>query len=183
MRESRRRLVVAAALAAIAVAAARADGALELAPRTEPWREGERVAPAAREPGQLLALRAGARLGQVVLHERWFDFRGQPIAPGRYALVYALQPRLKEHVGADAVRDFALLVPAAFEDGQDAIAAARRVSGTPHPAVMALLPWVGEGDPPAELHEESPDRLVVFRTVASVTLGFVVLGRAPEPEL
>ena len=164
-------------------AAAWAGGPVELLPRTEPWAAAETIAPGAREAGQVFALHSGARLGEVVLGERWLDFRGQPIAPGRYGLRYALQPRLKEHVGADAIRDFALLVPLEAEAPSDWIAASRTVSGTAHPAVMALVAWQGAGPPPRELHEEDPNRLVLFRTVATVTLGFVVLGRAPRPEL
>lgn len=169
--------------AALAAAVALADGGIELRARKEPWRADETVAAAAREAGQELVLRSGARLGEVVLHETWRDFRGQRIAPGRYGLVYALQPRLKEHVGADAVRDFALLVPPDLDAPDDWLAVSRRVSGTTHPAVMALVPWRGEGEAPAELHEETPERQVLFRDVGGTALGFVVAGRAPEPDL
>jgi hypothetical protein len=168
---------------ALAVAASWADGPIELRPRTEPWTAAEALAPGAREPGQRFALLAGTALGEIVVVSTWLDFRGQPIEPGRYGLRYALQPRLKEHVGADVIRDFALLVPLETEASADWQSESRAVSRTTHPAVMALVEWRGAGAPPSELREESPIRLVLFRTVGTATLGFVVLGRAPRPEL
>jgi hypothetical protein len=112
-------------------------------PRTTPWTAEERRAPAELEPGQRIALRPGAWLGEVELFTAWRDFRDQEVAAGRYELCYALQPRLKEHAGVDAIRDFGLLVarPAAAGRGclGDWLAASRRVSGTGHPAVIALI--------------------------------------------
>jgi hypothetical protein len=168
---------------ALAGLAATGSGAVEIRPRREPWLPKETIDEATRGPGQGFALRDGALLGEVVLRERWTDFRGQKIEPGRYALRYALQPRLKEHVGADAIRDFALLAPAVDDGSTPLLEASRRVSGTGHPAVMALVAWQGAGEAPAELHQENPERLILFRDIGGLTIGFVVMGRAPAPEL
>lgn len=177
MRETAALLVAAAALAGAAMAMATA---VELRPRTEPWNAAETFAAEAREPGQLFPLRDGARLGEVELSRVWSDFRGQAIAAGRYELRYALQPRLKEHVGSDAVRDVALLVPSeavAIGVSEGWIAASRRVSGSRHPAVMALVAWSGGGPPPEDPVELEGWRVVV-RTIDGLVLAFVVEGRA-----
>lgn len=177
------RVAVLAITLACAGGSASGSGPVEVRPREGPWSGTERIGEAARAPGQRFALRDGARLGEVVVREGWTDFRGQAIPSGRYALRYALQPRLKEHAGADAIRDFALLVPATDDGSRPLLEASRLVSGTHHPAVMALVAWQGEGVPPAELHETSPERLVVFHDIRGLTIGFVVIGRAPAPEL
>jgi hypothetical protein len=142
-----------------------------IAPRTEPWRDGERVAEI--EPGQRIPLATGALLGELTLRADWTDFRGQVIARGRYELRYALQPRLKDHAGSDAIRDFALLVPRGLPGATDWIAASRRVSRTRHPAVLALLPEgaTRKGEP-----------TVVYRQVSDLIVGFVIEGRAPPPD-
>jgi len=44
--------------------------------------------------------------------------------------------------------------------------------------VLALLPWTGTGAPP--VHPARAGELtVLYRGVADLTVGFVVLGRAP----
>jgi hypothetical protein len=159
-------LIVAAAIAAIA-------------PRTHAWRDGERVAET--EPGQRFPLASGVLLGEIALAADWSDYRGQPIARGRYELRYAVQPRLKDHAGADAIRDFALLVPRGLPASTDWIAASRRISRTRHPAVLAIVPWEGSGAAPAEAVREA-DRTVLYRQVGDLMVGFVVAGRAPPPE-
>jgi hypothetical protein len=127
-----------AALLALALAST----SLDLRPRCAAFEAGG-LDPAALEPGQALPLRAGTLLGEILLQAAWRDFRGQVVAPGRYELRYLLQPRLKEHVGVDAIRDFALLVPPGTSG--DWVAASRSVSRTRHPAVLALV--AGEAPP------------------------------------
>lgn len=179
MPEAARRARAVALLAAIAAVAAAAP-AVELRPRREPLGDGERLAPSAVEPGQRIALRDGTPLGEIELAAPWRDFRGQTIAPGRYGLRYALQPRLKDHVGADAIRDFALLVPPGGEPPpSDAgaaawIAASRRASGTAHPAVLALVPAAGAEEPVPR--REEGGLAVEYAEAGGVVLGFVVVG-------
>jgi hypothetical protein len=171
----------AAGLVALLAAAGPAAAEIDLRPRREPLREEERLPPAAVEPGQAIALRDGTPLGELELRAPWRDFRGQVIAPGRYGLRYALQPRLKDHVGVDALRDFALLVPAVAgpqesQAGATAwLALSRRVSGSAHPAVLALLPWTG-ADPPPTPWREDGGRVVEYLEVGGLVLGFVVAG-------
>ena len=107
----------------------------------------------------------------------WNDFRGQPIPPGLYDLRYAVRPLIKAHAGIDGWRDIALLVPA--EPARDSPAeepwdaAARRASGTPHPAVMALVPG-------GRTTEALGGLLVDYRDLGDLVVGFVVSGRVPE---
>jgi len=166
---------------AIATAAAAEPPAALIAVRSEPWTAVERLTPDQVEPGQRFALAFGARLGELEISGAWSDFRGQAIQPGRYALRYGLQPRLKDHVGVDAVRDFALLEPLETADGEERpekwMAESRRVSGTSHPAVLALTPWEGNGQPPLDAVTIGAWRVIYLR-IADLVLGFVVTGRA-----
>ena len=155
-------------------------------PRSEPWSADESVATVDLEPGQSVPLRTGVRLGEFVVPATWSDFRGQEIVAGRYELRYALQPRLKDHVGLDRIRDFALLVPrsVAAEAPQGAspefwIEASRRVAGSRHPAVMALRRW-SSGGPPPEAPAEVDRQLVEVRTIGDLVLGFVLRGQAED---
>ena len=181
------------ALAVLAVTLAGAESSeVELRARDAAWRAEERLAPAAVDAGQRVPLAAGTLLGEIAFAAPWRDFRGQTVAPGRYGLRYGLQPRLKEHAGADAVRDFALLVPidlvpaesAAVAEAQPLdrwIEASRHVSGSRHPAVLALVIWSGTGPPPdAPVIENG--RTTLFRRVGDLALGFVVEGRAETPD-
>jgi hypothetical protein len=180
MRELARRASRAAAVVLLVAGAARAESVV-VDPRREALRADERLAADAVEPGQRVALRDGTPLGELELATPWRDFRGQSIAAGRYGLRYALQPRLKDHVGVDAIRDFALLVPAVEaapdpEVGVAAwIAASRRVSATAHPAVMALLAWEGAEPPPTPRREDG-GLSVEYLEVGGLVLGFVVAG-------
>ena len=176
------------ALAALVVTPGRAESTgVELRARDAALRTEERLAPAAIDAGQRVPLAAGTLLGEIAFAAPWSDFRGQTISPGRYGLRYGLQPRLKEHAGADAVRDFALLVPAESAAVAEAlpldrwIEASRHVSGSRHPAVLALVTWTGTGSPPdAPVIENG--RTTLFRRVGDLALGFVVDGRAETPD-
>lgn len=124
-----------------------------------------------------MALRAGTFLGQLQLAANWSDFRGQTILAGTYSLCYALQPHLKEHVGVDSIRDFAALVSFGRDDErpcEDWLNASRRVSGTGHPAVLAMVP---ESEV-VTTGSDHPDWRVVTIDVAGRRFGFVVAGRA-----
>jgi hypothetical protein len=85
----------------------------------------------------------GQRLGSLRVEPGTMDARGRPIEPGTYALHYARQPPLKDHLDTAENPDFALLVdPGASRADMkvsEVVAAAKRVSGD-HPWVLALAP-------------------------------------------
>lgn len=166
-----RELILAASLLSLV------DPPLELRPRDEAWRPGEILAAAQLEPGQALPLAAGTPLGELVLADEWLDARGHRIAPGRYALRYALQPRLKDHLGLDASRDFALLVPLEAGPG-DPRAQARHALDSRHLAVMALVPaWAGA---PGQLRLDD-GRLALVARIGELSIAFVVIpGSEPQ---
>ena len=75
------------------------------------------------------------------------DFRGQSIKPGYYTLRYAQIPKDGNHMGVNPYPDFLLLSPAATDTQVDAVLKlddllklSRQASGTPHPAVLSLVP-------------------------------------------
>jgi len=90
-----------------------------------------------------LSIQPGSLVAVASWDSPWIDYRGQTIPAGLYALVYAIQPQFKRHVGVSEFRDAALLVrPADARPGRDLaalVSASRRVSGTSHPAVAALF--------------------------------------------
>ena len=92
-------------------------------------------------------IRPGAFVGVARILSPWTDARGQRIPAGNYTLRYVLQPLTKDHFRTTPQRDFLLLLPAAKDESPalradlDAMTAgSREVSGTGHPAVIALLP-------------------------------------------
>lgn len=116
--------------------------------RLWPVRTGPEVGPPTA-PAERVAypdLADGALVALAELIRPWTDFRGQPIAPGRYLLRYARQPLLPDHEGTAPWRDFLLLAPLEATARPvpvplaGLLAGSRRASGTSHPAVLALLP-------------------------------------------
>lgn len=89
----------------------------------------------------------GSLLGVLRFPSAGSDFRGQTIKPGYYSLRYALIPQDGNHMGVNPYRDFVLLSPVAADTQvdktlklEDLLRLSRQVSGTPHPAVMSLVP-------------------------------------------
>jgi hypothetical protein len=93
------------------------------------------------------ALGDGNVVGRLKLTKPWRDFRAREVPPGEYVLRYRIQPKLKDHAGTSAYRDFLILEPS--PDG--------------HPFVMALVP-----------PSEAPG--VVVAEVAGMRVGVVVEG-------
>jgi hypothetical protein len=151
-------------------------------PRATAWATGDRLPSGRCEEGQHLGLRTSAWLGVMDVDGGWVDFRGQRVAKGTYDLCYALQPRRKEHAGLDAIRDFAVLVPAVRQHSAactgEWLSASRGVTATGHPAVLALL----SADDVAQSQTREPDWIVASLDIAGETIRFVLVGRAPLAE-
>jgi len=131
------------------------------------------------EPGSLLALASW--------DSPWIDYRGQTIPAGVYALVYAIQPIFKQHIGVSEFRDAALLVPPSVRPGQSLavlVETSRAVSGTSHPAVATLYPVARDAALPRLSARASGGSTLEFMAGA-FRIGLVVEGtgkvRATEP--
>ena len=87
----------------------------------------------------------GALLAVIRFDGKGNDRRGQNIKPGVYTLRYSMMPVNGDHQGAAPQRDFMLMTPAGDDKDLNAapafealVAASRKASGTPHPAVMSF---------------------------------------------
>jgi hypothetical protein len=96
------------------------------------------------------ALGDGSVVGILELRKPWRDYRDREVPPGTYVLRYAIQPRLKDHAGTSAYRDFLLLEPS---------------TGT-HPFVMALVP----------LPSKRTDQRVIESKIRGIRVGIVIEG-------
>jgi hypothetical protein len=132
------------------------------------------------------AIAPGALVGALELFAPWSDFRDQTIAPGSYELRYAAQPVMKEHRGVSEFRDFVLLVaPGALRtktrDPAELQIASRRVSGTAHPAVLALYPVALQEALP-RLARRQGGVLVLEVRAGWLSLGLVIEGKRRASE-
>ncbi len=109
------------------------------------------------------SLDVGTVVGVLRFPSGGSDFRGQTIKAGFYTLRYALIPQDGNHMGVSPNRDFVLLSPAAVDtepDKQvkfdDLVKLSRQASGTPHPAVLSLVPLKEAASPsfPALVHDD-----------------------------
>lgn len=88
----------------------------------------------------------GELLGAIRFARNGGDFRGQKIRKGTYTMRYALQPQDGNHVGTSDTRDFLVLLPAADDknaaplEKEKLFEESTNASGTPHPAILSLLP-------------------------------------------
>lgn len=122
-------------------------------------------------------------MGLVAFAQEVRDSRGRAIPLGMYLLCYAVQPAIKEHRGTSEFRDMVLLLPAQefpIPARPEAIVdASRRVSGTGHPAVLALVPAQMTGDFP-RLTRTISGRLVLEVRSGGLVLGLDLSG-GPQP--
>jgi hypothetical protein len=131
-------------------------------------------------------LREGELLGVIDLSSEWIDYRGSRVAAGAYGLRYLRQPADGAHLGTATYRDFALLVPidglgnTASERAARAetLAASRKITGTTHPAVLALFPVYEEVDHGAVIENEMGQTTLAAIVADGLTIGFVVDGQA-----
>lgn len=126
-------------------------------------------------------LMPGDVLGVISLPRPFSDYRNQQIQPGTYVLRYAVQPLLKDHLGVSEWRDFALLVPPDAGGSGEFLPESRKVSGTSHPAVLALLP--AQSRESRGLLTARRGETVVEVYTAGVWVGVVLSGHASPPDL
>lgn len=93
----------------------------------------------------------GALIGVVRFPARLIDRRGQTIQPGIYTLRLSFFPVNGDHQGVAPQRDFLIMSkaeddkdPATTPKFDDLMNLSRKVTGTPHPAVLSM--WKVEND-------------------------------------
>jgi hypothetical protein len=147
--------------------------------------------PAPGEPGYMrerlaYSIEPGSLVAVASWDAGWRDYRDQPILAGTYALVYAIQPAIKEHRGVSDFRDVLLVVPARDAGGRlrlgdlpRTVAASRRVSGTSHPAVVALFPSGRAGPLPRVTEGPRGTRIleVLAGGAGGIPVGIAVSGK------
>jgi hypothetical protein len=108
----------------------------------------------------LYPFEVGTLIGVVRFKNRGNDFRGQEIPAGVYTVRYALQPVDGNHVGTSDTRDFLVLLPASEDkamaplDEMTMNQLSPKVTGTTHPAMMALLRSGAAEAKPTVHHDE-----------------------------
>jgi len=124
-----------------------------------------------------------AVVGVIRLGDGATDRRGQPLKPGVYVLRYNRMPVDGDHQGAAPQRDFLVLSPAAADRDLNAAPAfadlmnlGRKVSGTPHPAVLSV--WKPADDYQAGLSKEGENDWVYMTKIGSLPIAIILVGKA-----
>lgn len=125
-------------------------------------------------------IRHGTLLGAIRFDARATDRRGQTIDAGVYTMRLSFFPANAQHEGISPTRDFVLLAPAADDRDlnstpsfEELVKMSRKVSGTPHPAVLNV--WKPEHAGPAVLRREGDD-WVLYAAMGDVPIAILVIG-------
>lgn len=121
-------------------------------PYCELWfRTAKPAAGSSEEGASVPGVPMGAFLGAIHFNVRGSDRRGQNIKPGVYILRYGLIPINGDHQGAAPQRDFMVMSlvaedkdPSATPKFEALTTESKKVSGTPHPAVLSF--WKADND-------------------------------------
>ncbi len=124
----------------------------------------------------------GTFLGAIRFDGKGADRRGQNLKPGVYILRYGLMPINGDHQGAAPQRDFMVLSLAAEDKDPTATpkfevltTESKKVSGTPHPAVLSF--WKAD-DNTAGLTQQGDDWVLQVK-LGGTTIALIVVGAAP----
>jgi hypothetical protein len=124
----------------------------------------------------------GALVGVIRFDVQGLDRRGQTIQPGVYVLRYSVLPDNDSHQGAAPHRDFLLLTPAGEDQDPNStpkldalIALSRKVSRTPHPAVLSF--WKADTDAPGFSQRDDTD-WVLQTKIGDTPIAVIVAGVA-----
>jgi hypothetical protein len=125
----------------------------------------------------------GTLLGILRFPAKGADRRGQVIPPGVYTVRYSNFPVDGAHSGAAPQRDFGLLTPVAEDTDPAAkpafdalLAASRKASGTPHPAVFSLETPPQGAAAPSVVKEGDHDWVLTVKA-GDVTLSIILVGK------
>jgi hypothetical protein len=128
-------------------------------------------------------------LGVISFPQASSDYRGDAIKPGTYTLRYELLPNDGNHLGVAPNRDFLLLIPAASDSNpesaykfEELVKLSREVTGTQHPAPLAMV-QAPAGDEPA-VSKDNEDHWIFSSKLqaggSSLAVALVVKGTAPQ---
>jgi hypothetical protein len=128
-------------------------------------------------------IQQGTFLGILRFPAKGADRRGQVIPAGVYTIRYSNFPVDGAHSGAAPQRDFGLLTaiaddsdPAAKPAFDVLVAASRKASGTPHPAVFSLE-TPPEGATPPSVVKEGDHDWVLTAKAGDLTLSIILVGK------
>jgi hypothetical protein len=125
----------------------------------------------------------GAFIGLIHFPAKHADRRGQSIAPGLYTMRLSFFPVNGDHQGVAPQRDFLLLSnaaedtdPAATPNFNALVDASKKVSRTPHPAVLSM--WKVESDFKPGFEKMGESDYVLQVKVAGQPIAIILIGRA-----
>lgn len=125
----------------------------------------------------------GALIGLIHFPAKHSDRRGQPINPGVYTMRLSFFPVNGDHQGVAPQRDFLLLSKA--EEDTDAaatpnfdtlVAASKKVTGAPHPAVFSM--WKVDSDFQAGFSQMGENDWVLQIKVGDTPIAVILVGKA-----
>ena len=136
---------------------------------------------ATEEGASVPGIPMGAFVGAIRFDGRGADRRGQSIKAGVYILRYGLIPINGDHQGAAPQRDFMVMSLAAEDKDPSATpkfealtTESKKVSGTPHPAVLSF--WKADNDTPG-LTQQGDDWVLQVK-LGDTTIALIVVGTA-----
>lgn len=125
----------------------------------------------------------GALIGIVRLPAKITDRRGANIPAGTYTLRLSFYPVNGDHQGVAPQRDFLILSkvaedtdPAATPKFDDLMAASRKVTGTPHPAIFSM--WKVDNDFKAGFDKMGETDWVLQIKVADTPIAIILVGKS-----
>jgi hypothetical protein len=124
----------------------------------------------------------GSVIGAIKYHTEGHDRRGQKINPGVYTLRFGMYPINGDHQGVAPNRDFLVLSPAGLDQNPGAqpvfealMNMSRKVSGSPHPAVLSM--WVVESDFTPGISQLGESDWVIQTAIGDIKIGLIVVGK------
>ena len=151
------------------------------------WAKAIAVTPGGSPDAVYPDLAVGTFLGVLNFPKGGSDFRGQKIKPGTYTLRYAHIPQDGNHMGVNPYPDFVLLIPVASDTDTtkvlalpDLITLSKLASGTPHPAVMSLVPTAQSATFPSLLQDDQGRWVLQVEVSAGskqMPLALIVVGQ------
>jgi len=125
----------------------------------------------------------GALIGVIHFPTKHYDRRGQPINPGVYTMRLSFFPVNGDHQGVAPQRDFLVLSkaeedtdPASTPKFEALVDASRKVSGTPHPAVLSM--WKVDSDFKPGFDKMGESDWALQTKVADTPIAIILIGRA-----